>query len=214
MTLERWLEIATHGLAPSAASRVRREYADAFHDAHDAGERNVLAGWGDPHRVSRELRRVHLTTREARALHPGYAPTWAGLRQALGEDSALLVGLLGFAAWNALRGDADGTGGRVLAAFALLLLLTLARWGLVSRLLDAVRWRAVSHWILQAKTGLLAVWVWGLWGLRDVWSNFRLPTRLSMDVIVPLMCLTLCFVHLFTLTVALRAAHKLEGEAA
>lgn len=86
MTLDRWLEIATHGLAPADATRVRREYTGAFHDAHDAGERDVVAGWGDPHRVNRDLRRVHLTTREARALHPGYAPTLAGLGQALRED--------------------------------------------------------------------------------------------------------------------------------
>ncbi|WP_051363368.1 hypothetical protein [Deinococcus murrayi] len=212
LTLERWLDLATHGLAPEAASRVRREYADAFHDAHDAGERDVVAGWGDPHRVNRELRPVHLTGRETRALHPGYAPTWAGLRRALGEDLFLFGLVVGDALWDTWQG-ATVPWGRFALLLSGLLMLTLARWLSVSRL-DAGRWRALSYWALQAKTGLLLYWLWGLWELRTVWKNFRLPAELSADVLLPLACLVLAFGHLWSLPTALRAAAKLEGEAA
>lgn len=213
MTLERWLEIATHGLAPSAASRVRREYTNAFHDAHDAGERDVLAGWGDPHRVGRELRRVHLTTREARALHPGYVPTWGGLRRALGEDLGFIVSLLGIVLWHTWQGDPLDSA-RLGAVVGILLLLPLLRWVLVSRLSRWPRWRTAALWTLQVKTGLLAAWLWSLWALRDVWSSFRLPAALNWEVAVPLLCFALCLGHLWTLPTALRAAAKQEGEAA
>ena len=82
MTPEHWLNIATHGLALEAAARVRAEYLAHLEDALEAGEsaEAVLREWGDPHTANRELSKAHLTTREARYLPAGYAPTAAGAR--------------------------------------------------------------------------------------------------------------------------------------
>lgn len=66
--LDRWLDTATHGLAPEAARRVGSEYRAAYQDATDAGEVDVLAAWGDPLVVNRQLRHLHLTTTDLRWL--------------------------------------------------------------------------------------------------------------------------------------------------
>lgn len=222
MTLERWLEIATHGLAPAAASRVRREYADAFRDAYDAGERNVLAGWGDPHRVNRELRRVHLTTREARALHPGYAPTWAGLRQALGEDLGFVVGIW---LYELVLNPGSTSGAERWVASGAIVLVAALRWLIVSRLSERVRGRAVAHWLLQPFTVALVLLAWTvaqavLTGLvlprtwEATWRLLPWGDGLAFGLLMTLLVGWVIVRHLLRLPHSLRAAAKLEGETA
>ncbi|MCP2014330.1 hypothetical protein L1280_001467 [Deinococcus sp. HSC-46F16] len=220
MTLERWLEFATRGLAPAAAERVRREYAAAFEDAQAAGEwpYEILAGWGDPHRVGRELRRVHLTEQEARALHPGYAPTWAGLRQALGEDLGFIVGPALIVTLQMVRGEA-GSAPAFWGWAGIVLLLTGLRWLVVSRLASRVRWRVVASWLLHPWTvlsGLLVgITVASLKSGREPLGGLRPgPDATLLEYVFILGLALLPLSHLLRLPTSLRAAAKQEGETA
>ncbi|MHA0035670.1 hypothetical protein [Deinococcus sp. PESE-13] len=148
MTPEHWLNIATHGLAPQSSVRVRAEYLAHLEDALDTDESvvEVMAEWGDPHRANAELKKAHLTTREARYLPAGYAPTWTGLEKAIKED-ALILGI-----WTAslvrdvLRQDFSPAALLPLGGGAALLLL---RWLLLSRGAYSPKVRAFLWWLLS-----------------------------------------------------------------
>lgn len=209
MTLERWLEIATHGLAPAPAE-LRQEYMAAFADAQDAGEwpHDVLAGWGDPHRVGRELRRIHLTDREARALHPGYAPTLAGLGQALREDGAFIGGVL--AAGMVEDGQVHLERWSIICV---LLLPPLLRWLIVSRLGERVLWRVAVSWLLHRATVLGAALLWIVWE-RGLPARPLQADLTGWEVLIGTLCLSYAAYHLYRLPTSLRAATKLKGETA
>jgi len=210
MTLDRWLEIATHGLAPAPAERVRQEYAAAFADAQEAGEwpYDVLAGWGDPHRVNRELRRVHLTTREARALHPGYAPTLAGVGRALQEDAGFAVAFVVFGFLSGGTVTADRW-----AMSAALLLSSCLRWLVVSRLSERVPWRAAASWFLHRGTVFGAALLWLVWE-SGVTRRAPLAELVGQDLVYGALLLAYAAYLLHRLLTSLHAAHKLQGEAA
>lgn len=147
MTPEHWLNIATHGLAPQSGERVRTEYLAHLEDALEAGESvmAVLTEWGDPHRANAELKKAHLTTREARYLPAGYAPTPTGLGKAFQED-ALILGL-----WSAalirdlLSNDFSPAGLGLLGVAGLVISL---RWFFLSRGHYSQRVRAFIWWLL------------------------------------------------------------------
>ncbi|MDO4264534.1 MAG: hypothetical protein Q4C67_10090, partial [Deinococcus sp.] len=62
-TPQRWLELATAGLAEAAAEQVQAEYRARLTGALAAGqtEAEVLREWGDPNDAARAQLRVHLT---------------------------------------------------------------------------------------------------------------------------------------------------------
>ncbi|ADY25712.1 hypothetical protein Deipr_0550 [Deinococcus proteolyticus MRP] len=155
MTPEHWLNIATHGLALEAAARVRAEYLAHLEDALEAGEsaEAVLREWGDPHTANRELSKAHLTTREARYLPAGYAPTWAGLGRALGEDAVPLL-LFALTALAELR---SGETAITLALLLAIVAAALLRWLVLSRQMLAARGRATLYWLLSFPTVLMAM---------------------------------------------------------
>lgn len=155
MTPEHWLNVATHGLAPEAAARVRAEYLAYLEDALEAGQGTeaVLREWGDPHTANRELSKAHLTTREARYLPAGYAPTWAGLGRALGEDAVPLL-LFALTALAELR---SGETAITLALLLAIVAAALLRWLVLSRQMLAARGRATLYWLLSFPTVLMAM---------------------------------------------------------
>ena len=69
-SLNAWLDVACRDLYPQARERVRRDYLSAYADAREAGETEILAAWGDPRRVNRELRRTFLTVQDMQLLQP------------------------------------------------------------------------------------------------------------------------------------------------
>ena len=206
MTPEHWLNIATQGLAPAPAQRVRAEYLAHLEDAWGAGEgpAAVLRAWGDPHAVNRELRRAHLTTRETRYLPAGYAPNWSGLGRAVSEDGVVL-GVFGYRAIpDAWRGEASPVALTLILGSVLLAGL---RWWVLSRQVFPLTVRAGLHWLLSplsvaalALAGLL-IWTaangeWSGWsGLFEPWWSG------------PLLLSYLAY-HGSRLWTALRAAHK------
>ncbi|QFP77489.1 hypothetical protein [Deinococcus sp. AJ005] len=104
--LQRWLDTATHTLAPSATQRIQDEYRSAFADAQAAGDTNILAAWGDPRRVNRELRRVHLTVADMKVLSaiapsPWGAATKGWFVQKIWWSTPLLIGIYGLLGYKA-----------------------------------------------------------------------------------------------------------------
>ncbi|GGI78737.1 hypothetical protein [Deinococcus wulumuqiensis] len=144
-----WLEIATHGLAPQAAERVRAEHLAHLDDAVDAGEsvEDVLREWGDPHRANDAFRKAHLTVTDRGLLHPGYALSAAGWRRAVFEEGeagragmVILLTLL-FTVLNATLHLPPAAG--VAAALLIVLLVPTLRWLVIAglRLSGAARVR-------------------------------------------------------------------------
>ena len=155
MTLDQWLDIATQRLARPAQIRVCREYRDAYQDAVDAGQTDILAIWGDPHRINHELRKVHLTTRDIRLIHPGYARTFQGWRQAVLED----VGIVGFA-WLVTLFRHEPLQAQDFWLLLCVILLATLRWALVVRLNHRIQWRALVQGVLQPLTLMCLFFFW------------------------------------------------------
>lgn len=109
MTAQAWLDIATYGLAPSAARQVRAEHLSHLEDALSAGESQagVVAGWGDPHRAAHQLRRAHPKVSDVLHLPPLYARNLAGLREAYRREWLIPAIALIFAPLTVLLTQAD-----------------------------------------------------------------------------------------------------------
>jgi hypothetical protein len=144
--LERWLAVATRGLAEEAATRVREEIVDHVIEgvedevAGGAGSEEalteVLAGLGDPERVGRSLRRTNLRRWEAEMIgkiaEP--LPRWV-----------LVLYLLGLPAYVVANVGAVIRGGSVgffAAGLVAMVLGTVARFSLARRLARDGRLRA------------------------------------------------------------------------
>lgn len=200
MTPEHWLNIATYGLAPQSAQRVRAEYLAHLEDALDAGESvaEVLAEWGDPHRANAELEKAHLTTREARYLPAGYALSLRGLREALWEDVSIFV--LWLIMLLPLEGSGEGSG--IFSVLGLSLLATFLRWLTLSRPFSPYA-RAWFHWLLQPMT--IAVF----YVLPGGWE--RLKPESPMTTFVLGFAAVYLLSYLMRLFMALSAARKAEA---
>ena len=212
MTPERWLAIATHGLAPQAEERVRAEYIAYLEDALEAGENVecVLAQWGDPHRANTELMRAHLTLREARYLPVGYAPNWTGLGKAFQEDVLILGWWTAALIWDLLNKEFSPAGLGLLGMAGLVISL---RWFFLSRGHYSQSVRAFIWWLLTPLhligLGMLSFLGWSLTrnGL-EVW------TELSSGWWGYLLLLAVSGYYTSRLFTALAAARKADAQAA
>lgn len=105
------------------------------------------------------------------------------------------------------------------------LLVALLRWLMVSRLAERTRVRAVTQWLLQPLTVGLLVLGWTVAqefragqnfprGWEDVWRLFPWEGATAFGLSMTLLVGWVIVRHLLHLPAALRAAAKLEGEAA
>lgn len=210
MTPEHWLNIATHGLARAAAARVRAEYLAHLEDALDAGESasDVLREWGDPHRANRELSLAHLTAREARYLPAGYAPSWAGLGKALGEDAAVLAVWVYRAVQDTVQGELSAA---VFGLLGLTLCAIVLRWLALSRRAFSPQARALLHWLLSP-VSLALLLIVGLLTWEGGWSG--VAEEIGRGEWPMLLALSYALYHFSRLLTALSAARKAEAQAA
>lgn len=103
MTLDQWLDSATHGLSPESAARVRTEIQQHCEAARDAGDAAVDA-LGDPQAANRQYRKVLLTETEALL-----APTLTKPTPVRAFNGAIyIVALALFVKW--LSGKGSGAG--------------------------------------------------------------------------------------------------------
>ena len=210
LTPELWLNIATHGLASQAEERVRAEYLAYLEDALEAGESRaaVLAEWGDPHRANAELKKAHLTTREARYLPPGYASSWVGFGRALGEDAVILGVWIYKAMQDFLRGEATAF---ITILFGLTLLAIVARWFVLSRHAFTPQVRALLHWLLRPiSIGLVIMFAFLVWKGQGLAEMRELLGEGPLGFIV----VGFMVYHFSRLLTGLSAARKSETQAA
>lgn len=203
-----WLEIATHGLAPQAAERVRAEHLAHLDDAVDAGEsvEDVLREWGDPHRANDAFRKAHLTVTDRGLLHPGYALSAAGWRRAVFEEGeagragmVILLPLL-FTVLNATLHLPPAAG--VAAALLIVLLVPTLRWVVIAGLRPSGAARVVAVWLFSAPGTIMALLLGVFWWR---WDSGQ-PDGLGLGVVAALLLL-----WFWRLWAGLRALHKVES---
>ena len=156
LTPDLWLDIATYELAPAAKGRVKGEYLAYLEDARAAGEsvREVLKEWGDPHQANRQLRKAHLTTLDRQFLHPGYALSAAGWRQALADEpqrSSLATPFLTYVFYATLAQATGSVAQALILALTAILLIPTLRWLTIAGLRLAGKVRVVAFWVLSSR---------------------------------------------------------------
>lgn len=174
LTPELWLEIATYGLAPEAAARVRAEHLAHLEDALAAGEakRDVLREWGDPHRAGDTFRKAHLTTTDASLMHPGYALSAAGWRRAvleegeLGRSGVFLLLPMLFSLLQALFSP----GLAVVGALCLAFVVPTSRWLVIAGPQLGGAARVVAAWLLSGWGSAFLLTLAGVLWKPDYWG--------------------------------------------
>lgn len=204
-TVAEWLHAATDGLTPEAARRVRHDYLNHFQDTRaaqpDLTHTDILRRWGSADTANRELRRAHLTVRDARRLPPRHL----SLSGSLWSTSAPAAGLTVAALPDLRRGEAVTP---FLLSVGILTVLALLRWWVLSRPLPPTR-RAAASWLTAPLSGaLMAGLVVALWSLH---TGTLTPDRLiawsrepASWVVVG--CVTF---HIWRLSLAVNASRKL-----
>ncbi|RTR26834.1 hypothetical protein [Deinococcus radiophilus] len=206
MTPEHWLNVATHGLAPASAQRVTQEYLDHLQDAEEAGEPReaVLAEWGDPHQANRELKKAHLTVREARYLPVVFAPTWQGLKKSYLQDLGFIV-LMAFLRTRDVMSGADSASVGIWL-LAGLLLLPLVRWIILSRDEWSLTVRAIFSWLLDVMTVMVLFIVAAMLTYRSTDLGFAIDDR--TDMLTALALIAYLIYHASRLLTAVQATRK------
>ncbi|SEJ88793.1 hypothetical protein SAMN04488058_12915 [Deinococcus reticulitermitis] len=175
MTPEHWLEIATHKLAPEAATRIRAEHLAHLEDALRAGEtaEAALREWGDPHAANDAYCKAHLTVRDAELLHPGYALSAAGWRRAVFEEGewgrsgmAIVLPLM----FTLLRGFFTPSVA-VLSLLAVAFAVPTLRWLLVAGLRLGGVSRVLAAWLLSGWSSLVMLLGLTLWQMPEKWGD-------------------------------------------
>lgn len=205
LTPKLWLEIATHGLAPQAAERVRAEHLAHLDDAVDAGEsvEDVLREWGDPHRANDAFRKAHLTVTDRGLLHPGYALSAAGWRRAVFEESEFgrsgVVVLLPML--FSLFREFFTPNVALMSVLGLVLVVPTLRWFLIA----ALRLGGLAR--------VLVAWGLSGWGsmVMLLCLALRHPPQGGNDTWGLGLTLTLGLLWFWRLWAALRALHKVES---
>ncbi|GGS02259.1 hypothetical protein [Deinococcus sedimenti] len=209
-TVTKWLDIATDGLTLEAARRVRHDYLNHFQDTladqPHLTATDILRRWGSAHTANRELRRTHLTIRDAHRLPPRHL----SLGGSLWSASAPVAGLTIAALPDLRRGEAVTP---LLLYVGALTTLALLRWWILSRPLTPTR-RATAYWLTSPFSGaLLAGLMAALWFLHTgtltpdpllTWT--REPASWAVLSVVTL--------HLWRLPLAVNASRKLGAETA
>lgn len=209
-TVAEWLEVATDGLTPEAAHRVRHDYLNHLQDTlaaqPDLTHTDILRRWGSAHTTNRELRRTHLTVRDARRLPPRHL----SLGGSLWSASAPVAGLTVAALPDLRRGEAVTP---FLLSVGILTALALLRWWVLSRPLPPTR-RAAAYWLTEPLSGALtASLVAALWFLH---TGTLTPDRLIAWTREPAFWVALSFLsfHIWRLSLAVNASRKLGAEKA
>ena len=206
LTPKLWLEIATQGLAPQAAERVRAEHLAHLDDAVDAGEsvEDVLREWGDPHRANDAFRKAHLTVTDRGLLHPGYALSAAGWRRAIFEESEFgrsgVVVLLPML--FSLFREFFTPNVALMSVLGLVLVVPTLRWLVIAGLRLSGAARVVAAWLFSAPVTIMALFLGVFWWR---WDSGQ-PDGLGLGVVAAFLLL-----WFWRLWAALRALHKVES---